>query len=87
MSPYLGPSRPISALSGDRFANADRAHTVLSRFIVSTARQPYFLVPTRPSPNLVLDVVRAGCGPTHVVVIVGRVRVLDGPAAARTDMV
>jgi len=24
---------------------------------------PYFSVPTRPSPDLILDVVRAGCGP------------------------
>ena len=62
--PYLGPSRPISALSGDRSASADRAHAVLSRFIVSTARRPYFSELTRPSPDPVLDVVGAGCGPT-----------------------
>jgi len=63
MFPYLGPSWPISALSGDRSANADRAHAVLSHFIVLAARQPYFSEPTRPSPDPVLDVVGAGCRP------------------------
>jgi len=61
--PYLGPSRPISALSGDRSASADHVHAVLSRFIVSTARRSYFSEPTHPSPDPVLDVVGAGCGP------------------------
>jgi len=61
--PYLGPSWPISALSGDRSASANRAHAVLSRFIVSTTRRPYFSELTHPSPDPVLDVVGAGCGP------------------------
>ena len=63
MFPYLRPSWPISALSGDRATNANRAYAVLSRFIVSAACQPYFLGLTCPSPNPVLDVVGVGCGP------------------------
>jgi len=61
--PYLGPSQPISAFSGDRSANADCAHVVLSCFIVSAAHQPYFSVPTCPSPNPILDAIGAGCRP------------------------
>jgi len=43
--------------------NTNRAHVVLSRFIVLAARHPYFSVPTCPFPDLVLDVIRAGCRP------------------------
>ena len=61
--PYLGPSQPINALSGNRSTNANRAHAVPSRFIVSAVHHPCFLALTRPSPDPVLDVIGAGCGP------------------------
>jgi len=60
----LRPNRPISALSSDSSANADHAHVVLSRFIVSPARHLYSSEPTRSSPDPDLDVIWAGCEPT-----------------------
>ena len=61
--PCLGPNRPISALFGNSSANTNRAHAVLSYFIVSSAHHLCFLELTCPFPNLFLDIVRAGCEP------------------------
>jgi len=62
--PCLGPSQPISALSCNSSANANHDHAVPSCFIVSPARHPCFSELTRPSHDLILDVVKAGCEPT-----------------------
>jgi len=59
----LGPNWPISTLSSDSSTNADCAHVVLSRFIVSPAHHPYFLELTCSSPNPVLDARLAGYKP------------------------
>ena len=61
--PCLRPNQPISALSGNRSTNANCTHIVPSHFIVLPARHPYFSAPTCPSPDLILDIVRAGCRP------------------------
>ena len=62
--PCLGSNRPISALSCDSSANANRDHAVPFHFIVSPACHLCFLEPAHSSPDLVLDGIRAGCKPT-----------------------